>query len=194
MRLWSRGLLWAAIATVLLVAVLAGMVFYFIGAGKEEVQFTQESARESVQSLRLQSPQGLFELGDLRGKIVLVDVWATWCGPCLRAIPELVSLQERYQEDLTIIGLSVDEEGWDAIEPFLKKHSEINYTIATRHPEPTLQVGTVVNLEPLGRVSVLPTSFLIDREGRLVSKYVGPEMQKIEADLQQLLQETAGVS
>ena len=102
-------------------------------------------------------------LGDARGKIVLLNFWATWCGPCRAEIPDLVDLQKRYRDKLEIIALATEEDDADQVRRFVLQ-SGINYRVAMA-PE-----GVV---RDYGGVAALPTSFVIDPEGRIVQKHVG---------------------
>ena len=102
-------------------------------------------------------------LASLRGKVTIVNFWATWCGPCRAEIPDLVALQQKYKDQLQVIGISEDEASPAVVKTFAAQFN-VNYPVAMVTPE----------LEKLfGSVSALPTSFVIDREGRLVQKHVG---------------------
>lgn len=99
----------------------------------------------------------------LRGKVVIVNFWATWCPPCREEVPDLVALQQKYGEQLVVLGLSTDEGASDKVRQFAEAH-HINYPVA--------QVGE--DMERLfAGVTGLPTSFIVDREGRIVQKHVG---------------------
>ena len=99
----------------------------------------------------------------LRGKVVLVNFWATWCGPCRAEIPDLVALQEKYRDRLQIIGISQDEVPVDLVRKFAVEH-RMNYPVVMSTPElETMFPG----------VNALPTTFIVDRESRLVQKHVG---------------------
>ena len=98
-----------------------------------------------------------------RGKVVLVNFWATWCGPCRAEIPDLVALQDKYRDRLQIIGVSEDEGPVDDVKRFAAEH-RINYPVVMTTPE-------IRQLFPA--VSALPTSFILDRDSRLVQKHVG---------------------
>ncbi len=99
----------------------------------------------------------------LRGKVVIVNFWATWCGPCRAEIPDLVALQQKYRDTLQVIGVSEDEAGVDVVKRFAAEHG-VNYPVAMMTPE----------LEKLfPGISALPTSFILDRESRIVQKHVG---------------------
>ena len=99
----------------------------------------------------------------LRGKVVIVNFWATWCGPCRAEIPDLVALQNKYKGTLQVIGISEDEAGVEVVKRFAAEH-QINYPIAMMTPE-------IEKLYP--GISALPTSFILDRESRVVQKHVG---------------------
>jgi thiol-disulfide isomerase/thioredoxin len=102
-------------------------------------------------------------LASLRGKVVLVNFWATWCGPCRAEIPDLVALQEKYRDQLQVIGVSQDEVPVDLVRRFAADH-RMNYPVVMSTPE-------IERLFP--GVNALPTSFIVDRESRIVQKHVG---------------------
>src|SRR5437867_1874288 len=91
-----------------------------------------------------------------KGKVVLLNFWATWCGPCRAEIPDLVELQKRYKGRLQILGLVVDDDDQDAIKEFAEKFG-INYPVALATNDIRLQYGGI---------AALPTSFVLDGEGR----------------------------
>jgi len=98
------------------------------------------------------------------GKVVLVNFWATWCGPCVAEMPGLVALQNRYRDQgLSIVGISVDDAGPSVVRSFIPQH-KLNYTIV-------MTDGQVER--DFGGIEFIPTSFLIDREGNLIDKWVG---------------------
>jgi thiol-disulfide isomerase/thioredoxin len=112
-------------------------------------------------------------LADARGKVVLLNFWATWCGPCRMEVPDLVELQKKYQDRLQVIGLVVDDADEDAVRKFAKRYG-INYPIAMATDEMRFQFGGV---------PALPTSFIIDPQGRVVQKHIGlrdPELYELE--------------
>ena len=100
---------------------------------------------------------------DLGGKVVLLNFWATWCPPCREEIPDLIELQNKYDGRLQIIGLSVDTGSPETVERFAEER-KINYPVAIASPELEAKFGGVMGL---------PTSFLVDTEGRVVQKHVG---------------------
>ena len=98
----------------------------------------------------------------LEGKVVFLNFWATWCGPCRAEIPDLIALQDRYKGRLQIIGLNVDDEQAD-IQKYVEE-TGINYPVAMTSNDLRIQFGGI---------PALPTSFVLDTAGRVVQKHVG---------------------
>jgi thiol-disulfide isomerase/thioredoxin len=103
------------------------------------------------------------KLSDYRGKIVIVDFWATWCPPCRRGIPDLIEIQKEYGQDVIIIGISVDTDTKGEVVPFIQQMG-INYPIAYA------DAGVV---QSYGGVESIPTSFIIDKNGIIVDNHIG---------------------
>jgi thiol-disulfide isomerase/thioredoxin len=97
------------------------------------------------------------------GKVVLLNFWATWCGPCRAEIPDLIELQTKYKDRLQIIGLTVDDDDPELIKKMAEK-AGINYPVAMASPEVRVKYGGI---------AALPTSFMLDAEGRVVQKHEG---------------------
>ena len=96
-------------------------------------------------------------LADYRGKAVLLNFWATWCGPCQIEIPWFKEFEQQYKsKGFEVLGVSMDEDGWSAVKPYLAEH-KLNYRIL-------LGDDTVAQL--YGGLDALPTTFMIDREGK----------------------------
>jgi len=102
-------------------------------------------------------------IASLRGKVVIINFWATWCGPCRAEIPDLVALQEKYRDRLQVIGISEDESPPEVVRRFAARY-RVNYPVIMMTPE-------IEKLFP--GVGALPTSFIVDRESRIVQKHVG---------------------
>lgn len=102
-------------------------------------------------------------LNEAKGKIVLLNFWATWCGPCRAEIPDLVDLQKRYSDKLEIIALATEEDDPDQVRRFVLR-SGINYRVAMASEDV---------VRSYGGIAALPTSFIIDPQGRVVQKHVG---------------------
>jgi thiol-disulfide isomerase/thioredoxin len=102
-------------------------------------------------------------LARLRGKVVIVNFWATWCPPCREEIPDLIALQAKYKDQLQVIGVSQDEAPPSMVAQFAAEH-HMNYPIVMDTPA-FEQVFT--------NIHALPTSFIVDREGRIAQRHVG---------------------
>jgi cytochrome c biogenesis protein CcmG, thiol:disulfide interchange protein DsbE len=99
----------------------------------------------------------------LRGKVVFVNFWATWCPPCREEIPDLIRLQAKYPDQVVVLGISEDELPVESVRAFVASQ-KINYFVAMTTPD----------LAKVFRgVSALPTTFVLDREGKLVQRHVG---------------------
>ncbi len=99
----------------------------------------------------------------LRGKVTVINFWATWCGPCRAEIPDLVALQEKYKDTLQVIGISQDEAPPEVVKRFAADH-KINYPVV-------MMTAELEKLFP--GVVALPTSYVLDRDARIVQKHVG---------------------
>jgi len=117
-------------------------------------------------------------LAGLKGSVVLVEFWATWCPPCRTSIPALEKLHRAYAgKGLAILAVSMDEGSWDEVRAFCSEH-HITYTVL----QGTEQVSTKY------AVRMIPATYLVDRQGTIQKRYLG-EMneERIEKDIQSLL-------
>jgi thiol-disulfide isomerase/thioredoxin len=149
-----------------------------------------ESSNEPgvVQLLKDPAPVGDFTVtdldgrtissSDLRGKVVLVNFWATWCPPCRAEIPDLIKLQQKYRDKLVVLGISEDEIPADEVKAFAVAQ-KMNYPVAMTKPE----------LAKIFRgVSALPTTFVINPEGKIEQRHVGMlNAEQAELEAQALL-------
>lgn len=98
-----------------------------------------------------------------RGKVVIVNFWATWCGPCRMEIPDLIKLQEKYRDNLVVVGLSIDEGPAEAVKAYAAAE-KINYPVAV--------VGK--DIEKLfGGITAVPSTFIVSPDGGIVQRHVG---------------------
>ncbi len=124
-----------------------------IGASKTAPDFTLPDAKG--QRLRL---------ADYKGKVVLLNFWATWCGPCKAEIPWFIEFQKEYQaKGFTVLGVSLDEDGWKVINPYAAEQ-KINYPVLLGNEE--------VN-QLYGGIEALPTTLLIGRDGKIAYLHSG---------------------
>jgi len=104
-------------------------------------------------------------LAEFKGKVVLVDVWATWCPPCRKSLPEVAELQKAGGSDYVVLPISVDRGGWGDVSPFLAENAGLGLTAF-------VQDGAA-GLEPFGEISGIPTTLIVDRRGKLVQRWSG---------------------
>ncbi len=125
-------------------------------------------------------------LSDYKGKVVLLDFWATWCGPCRIEIPWFTDLQRKHKDKgFEVLGVSMDDEGWEVVKPFLSEVG-VNYRVL---------MGNDAAAQAYGGVDALPTTFLIDRDGKIAAVHVGLANKKDIVDgVEQLLQNDPKVS
>lgn len=102
-------------------------------------------------------------LSAYKGKVVVVDFWATWCHGCKTEIPWFMEFQNRYRDrGLAIIGVSLDEDGWKSVRPFVEA-TKMNYPVVIGNDELAKRYG----------VESMPMTMLIDRGGRVAASYIG---------------------
>ncbi len=138
--------------SVLAVALLAGCTHKDRNAQGTAADFT-------LQNLNGQKVR----LSDYRGKVVLLDFWATWCPPCRASVPGIEKIYETYKDKgLVVLGVSLDEGGWDSVQSFIKDNG-ITYTVlkGTDDVASDYQVRTI------------PMLYVVDKEGRISKRYLG---------------------
>ncbi len=107
----------------------------------------------------------MVSLTDYRGRVVLLNIWATWCAPCVKEMPSMEKLyQELKDEKFVILAASIDESGADVVRPFMKNH-KLSF--------PAL-IDSAGTLNDLYRISGVPESFIIDKQGRILEEIIGP--------------------
>ncbi|SRR5579884_789408 len=151
---------WFAVAGI--AAYLAACTF---SDNDDRASLKPEHDRKAAPNFKLTDSSGTpFQLADDKGKVVLLNFWATWCGPCKEEIPWLIGFEQEFKDrNFEVVGVSMDERGWDAVKPYIQRH-KINYRVV---------VGTGELSLLYGGVEALPTTFLIDREGRVARVHVG---------------------
>jgi len=143
-----------------------------------------DSQRKHAPDFELKDANGkLVHLADYRGKVVLLDFWATWCGPCNVEIPWFTEFQRKYKDrGFEVLGVSMDDDGWKVITPFAARR-KINYRIV---------LGDDKTGDQYGGLEALPTTFVIDRYGRIASVHVGLAGKKdFEDAIEKLLEAPA---
>ena len=114
-----------------------------------------------------------------KGKVLVVDFWATWCGPCRTEIPGYVALQKKYRDaGLVVIGVSLDQQGPGVVKKFITTQ-KVDYQIV---------MSTDEVVEAFGGMDAIPTTFIIDRDGNIRDRKVGAEpAEEFEGRLKEFL-------
>lgn len=132
------------------------------GGGSDVIQFAKDPQPMPNFTVKTLGGRSLTP-ADLRGKAVIINFWATWCGPCKAEIPDLIALQKKYEGKLQIVGLSVDQAPEQTVAAFVKAH-DMNYTVAMAPDAVQASFGGIYGI---------PTSFIVDQQGRIVQKHIG---------------------
>lgn len=134
----------------------------------------QQQVDQKAPEFELKTLEGnIVKLSDYKGKVVLLDFWATWCGPCRKGIPDLIELQDQFEKDLVIIGISLDQANTiNQLQPFINNY-KIDYPVV---------LGDNKVVKDYGNITAIPTSFIINQNGEIVNKFIGlmPKSKLVE--------------
>lgn len=125
-----------------------------------------QSSRKAAPDFTLTDANGqAVKLSDYRGKVVLLNFWATWCGPCQIEIPWFMEFEQQFKsKGFEVLGVSLDDEGWKAVKPYIAEH-KLNYRIL---------LGDETVSQLYGGLDALPTTFMVDRDGKFAfSPHIG---------------------
>lgn len=176
------------IYTVAFILVVA--VFFIVNNSQSEpnqgpyppnYQENSKGSQTKAAEFNLQSTDGKkVKLSDYQGKVIILDFWATWCGPCRMGIPDLVSLKQQYKsKGLEVIGISLDQSNTvDDVIPFMKEF-KINYPVV---------YGGMDVVQAYGNFGSIPTTFIVDKKGMISRSFSGlVEKPVLEDAIKQLL-------
>jgi peroxiredoxin len=192
--------------TTFIMFLAAGLLVALIalpGCGRREEQATNEGTVESMEQVQESGGTGVTEgmrppafdlpdldgnqvtLADYAGKVVVLDLWATWCPPCRQEIPFLVELYEEQKDaGLVVVGVGLDDGGAKVLRPFVEQNG-VTYTILVGNRD----VGQAYQLQGI------PTTFILDKEGRIAAKHLGfrpSDSDVIRAEVARLLGQAGG--
>ena len=149
-----------------LLVVIAVAVLFLLTQNNSYLTYTPLAAGRPAPDFTLPGLDGkMVSLADQKGHVVLVNIWATWCPPCVDEMPSMETLYKEFKdENFEILAVSIDALGANAVGPFMKKYN-LSFP-ALLDPEATLKV--------LYQTTGVPESFIINKEGILVEKIIGP--------------------
>jgi cytochrome c biogenesis protein CcmG/thiol:disulfide interchange protein DsbE len=139
-----------------------------------------DGSRKAAPEFTLKDVDGKsVNLSDYKGKVVLLNFWATWCGPCKIEIPWFIDFEQKYKDrGFAVLGVAMDDEGLEVVKPYLEK-SKVNYRIVLGNDS----VATMY-----GGIDSLPTTFVLDKDGKIASTHIGLVSKgDYENEIQQLL-------
>ncbi|MBV6432184.1 MAG: Thiol-disulfide oxidoreductase ResA [Bryobacteraceae bacterium] len=175
--------------SLLAAAAICGMLVLNVNCGNTRsvrAAVKPEKDRKSAPEFSLKDAHGrVVKLSDYKGKVVLLNFWATWCGPCKIEIPWFIDFEQKFKDrGFAVLGVSMDEDGWEAVKPYIEKQ-KVNYRVVVASDE-------VADL--YGGVSSLPTSFVLDRQGKIADVHVGLVSKSVyQNEIEQLLDNKAHV-
>ena len=143
---------------------------------------TPARLRKAAPDFTLSDSKGAsVRLSDYKGRVVLLDFWATWCHGCNIEIPWYMEFQQKYKDKgLAVIGVAMDDDGWKSVRPF-SDEKKINYMIVVENEGLAKEYG----------VNALPVTLLIDRNGKIAESHAGMvDKKSFEKDIRTLLQST----
>jgi thiol-disulfide isomerase/thioredoxin len=156
-------------AKILALAVIAtGTTLYSCSRCRPAETTQAASASNNLKSapdIQLKDANGAnVKLSDYRGKVVLLNFWATWCGPCKMEIPWFIQFEQQYKsKGFEVVGVAMDDDGWTAVKPYIAE-KKMNYRVVLGSD----QVASVY-----GGIDSLPTTFVIDQQGKIEATHIG---------------------
>lgn len=159
------------------------LVIAFAGPPTVPADITPTASRKPLPEVALTDAKGApVNLSAYKGRVVLLDFWATWCEGCKEEIPWFMEFQNKYATSgLAVVGASLDEDGWKSVKPYVSEH-KINYRMV---------VGTFESAKQFGVDKGMPVTLLIDRNGMIAEVHPGMvDKDAFEREIQILLKET----
>jgi thiol-disulfide isomerase/thioredoxin len=179
----------------LLIAVVCVAMFSLPGCGSSNSTAGPSASKNEPQVTFKELDGQDLPIASLKGKVVLVNFWATWCEPCLTEIPWLMEFQQKYgPRGFTVVGVAMDDDGKKAVEPFVQKRQfavngssiMMNYPIAIGNDDIAQKFGGIIGL---------PTSWLIARDGKIIKQIMGlANHDDLNRTIQNLVQQPAATA
>jgi peroxiredoxin len=169
------------LAATALMALAAGCSYFESPRPVSAASLKPVKERKAAPPFTLKDSNGqTVQLSDYKGKVVLLNFWATWCGPCKIEIPWFIDFDQRFKDrGFAVLGVAMDDEGWEVVKPYLERR-KMSYRV---------MVGNDETAQLYGGIESLPTTFMIDREGRIANIHIGlVSKSDYESDINGLLQ------
>src|ERR1700690_1025282 len=165
-----------------LLSVTCALLFAAPAAVAQRTDIQPAAARKAAPDFTLQDSTGTsIRLSDFKGRVVLLDFWTTWCQPCKIEIPWYREFVKEHEGGLVVIGVSLDDDGWKSVRPFIKKY-KVDYPIV---------MGADSMAKQFINTEFLPTTLLIDRTGKIAVNNIGIiDKEVFEKEIRTLLDET----
>ena len=160
----------------ILLAILIGMTF-LTGCGSDSA--TPQAAEGTFKDFTLKDIDGNeVSLSNFKGKVIILNFFATWCPPCRHEVPDFVEIYNEYKDDgLVIVGIAQDREGVSTVKPFAQKNN-ITYPVL-------VEDGSANKI--YGPIRAIPTTLILDKEGNIVNKFIGfREKSVFESEIKKL--------
>lgn len=178
---WLKALIYGMGGVILAAALLFGGLFWLMRSSLSQGESGLARKGQDVSTVAYLDVAGTrHTLAEEKGKVVVLDVWATWCPPCRKSLPGLAKLAVAGGNDYTVIPVSVDDDGFKAVTPFLQSHPDLAAL-------PGLVPDGPRGLAPLGAVGAIPTTFLLDREGKVLDAWSGVQEERLADGLRRAL-------
>lgn len=153
------------------------------GLSKPEtsVAYVMPGRRQMAPDFTLPDSTGApVKLSDFRGKVVLLNFWATWCAPCRTEIPWFTEFQRTHGAGFAVLGISLDDDGWKSVKPYIEE-KKLNYPV---------MLGNDEMIRRYAGVQALPATLIIDKSGRIAATHVGLcSRSEYEGDIKTILNE-----
>jgi peroxiredoxin len=166
--------------------IISTIVLFFAPFSGLSPNAVGDTPRKPAPNFATSDPKGApVKLADFKGKVVLLNFWATWCHGCGEEIPWFIEYQEKYKnQGLAVLGISMDDEGWAVVTPFVQE-KKMNYVVVIGDKKLGDQFG----------LAAMPMTLFIDRNGNIAAKYEGVvNRETCEKQIRALLAEKPSAS
>jgi len=144
------------------------------------VSFSPFNGRDLSELSLVDAAGASHRLGDLQGRVVVLDFWATWCPPCRLSLPEVAALQARQGEQYAVLPVSLDQGGFQDVQGFLQANPQM--ALAAVVPA---DLGALA--AQVGEIRAIPTTLVVDRKGKVVQAWTGYSPGRLEEELRKVL-------